>query len=392
MQERISGMKQTDLLTALAIVNIFETGKPFGEFAAVAVLNDGAGISFGINQFTHRSGSLAAVVRRYLELEGAVGRFVLENALPNLDRKEPVVIRAYSKDERVRKALRAAAVTREMRIAQMQIAFEKYLKPAVVECERLDFVLPLSLAVIYDSITHGSYEKIRDRVRVTPLGVQSRTAEAVTLTFEKAWITEYIRTRDRWLAAIPRLNATRYRTRFFLNQIMLGRWEVRLPLNVNGFWLREVHIEDLLKFADEMLGTDPAAGPHLDPHIENNHPERLQPTSSHVLTSTPQARPPESDRKAPVLERAGEALKSVSNRFDRADAILTGVAYRTDRLKSLWTTVIGTIWQAAWAVFGFLFGMPREVWFVVALIAAALMLFYLYRQITLGRIREHNRK
>jgi hypothetical protein len=40
------------LLKALAIVNIFETGKPFGEFAAVAVLNDGAGISYGISQFT----------------------------------------------------------------------------------------------------------------------------------------------------------------------------------------------------------------------------------------------------------------------------------------------------------------------------------------------------
>ena len=120
-------MRQTDLLKALAIVNIFETGKPFGEFAAVAILNDGAGISYGISQFTHRSGSLAAVVERYLELDGAVGRFVLENALPNLRRKEPVVIRAYSKDERVKKALRAAAVTREMRIAQSQIAFEKYL-------------------------------------------------------------------------------------------------------------------------------------------------------------------------------------------------------------------------------------------------------------------------
>ena len=54
-----------DLLKALAIVNVFETGKPFGEFTAVAVLNDGAGISYGISQFTHRSGSLAAVIERY---------------------------------------------------------------------------------------------------------------------------------------------------------------------------------------------------------------------------------------------------------------------------------------------------------------------------------------
>ena len=112
-QEEIAGVKQTELIKALAIVNIFETGKPYGEFGAVAVLNDGAGISYGISQFTHRSGSLAAVVERYLELDGAVGRFVLENALSNLRRKEPEVIRAYSKDEGVKKALRAAAVTRD---------------------------------------------------------------------------------------------------------------------------------------------------------------------------------------------------------------------------------------------------------------------------------------
>ena len=93
-------MKQKDLLKALAIVNIFETGMPFGDFGAVAVLNDGAGVSYGINQFTHRSGSLAAVVERYLELGGTVGRYILENALPNLRQAEPVVVRAYTRDER----------------------------------------------------------------------------------------------------------------------------------------------------------------------------------------------------------------------------------------------------------------------------------------------------
>jgi hypothetical protein len=49
---------ERDKLIALAIVHIFETGKAFGDYTAVAVLNDGAGISYGINQFTHRSGSL----------------------------------------------------------------------------------------------------------------------------------------------------------------------------------------------------------------------------------------------------------------------------------------------------------------------------------------------
>jgi len=126
-----------DLLKALAIVNVFETGKPFGEFTAVAVLNDGAGISYGISQFTHRSGSLAAVIERYLKQGGKVGRNLLENALPNLKRTDPVVMRAYAGDERFKKALRSAAVTREMREAQLQIMFEKYLRRAIDECDRL---------------------------------------------------------------------------------------------------------------------------------------------------------------------------------------------------------------------------------------------------------------
>src|SRR5690606_39674189 len=123
-----------------------------------------------------------------------------------------------------RKALAAAGITREMREAQDAAAFEMYMRPAIAACAGSGFVHPLSLAVIYDSITHGSYNKIRDRVRLTD----------VNGGFEKAWVTEYVRQRDAWLASIPRLRTTRYRTRFFLNQIALGRWELELPLRVNG--------------------------------------------------------------------------------------------------------------------------------------------------------------
>src|SRR5688572_22721524 len=243
MQEGISRVKQGrfsafELLKAMAIVNIFETGKPFGDFAACVVLNDGAGISYGTNQFTHRSGSLADVVERYLELDGTVGRVVFEGALSYLRRSEPAIVRSLARDERLKEALRAAALTSEMRLAQVEIAFERYLKPAVVECTRLGFVLPLSLAVVYDGKVHGSYDRFRDNVRV-PLGVPSekRTAQAVTHTVEKAWMTDYVRQRDRWLRSVPRLRTTSYRTKFFLDQIKVGRWKLELPLNVHGLRL-----------------------------------------------------------------------------------------------------------------------------------------------------------
>ncbi|MFL6468105.1 MAG: chitosanase, partial [Pyrinomonadaceae bacterium] len=381
MQEQISEMKQvgfsdSDVLRSMAIVNIFETGKPFGEFAACVVLNDGAGISYGINQFTHRSGSLAAVVEKYLELGGNVGRTVLENALPMLWRSDPRFVRALAANERCKKALRAAAITREMRQAQLHVALERYLKPAIEAASGSGFILPLSLAVIYDSLTHGSYERIRDRVSVTPLGVQSRTAEAFTLA-EKAWIAEYVRKRDAWLASVPRLNATRYRTRFFLNQIMLGNWDLKLPLTVNGFWLKDEHIRSLTAFADGFHDT--AAGPKTAPHQKD---QNLQspPFQPQVPSTIPQAQPP--------LDAVEERFDHIAERFDRIDRIITGIATRTDRAKSLWTTILGTLWQTAWAMFGTIAGLPLGVWLAVAVIAALLMLFYLYRQIALGKIRE----
>ena len=79
---------------------------------------------------------------------------------------------------------------------------------------------------------------------------------------------------------------------------------------------------------------------------------------------------------------------SAAEQFDRFESVISSTVRRTDAAKSLWTTVAGTAWQAAWGVFGFVAGLPREIWIVVAVIAAALMLFYLYRQIALAKIRE----
>ena len=410
MQEGISRVKQGrfsafELLKAMAIVNIFETGKPFGDFAACVVLNDGAGISYGTNQFTHRSGSLADVVERYLELDGTVGRVVFEGALSYLRRSEPAIVRSLARDARLKKALRSAASTREMRLAQVEIAFERYLKPAVDECTRLGFVLPLSLAVVYDGKVHGSYERFRDNVRVAPLGVPTsvRTAEAVALTFEKAWITGYVRQRDRWLRSVPRLRTTSYRTKFFLDQIKVGRWELELPLDVHGFRLEDHHIGNLTAYADGFALTDTAVGPDLYPH-KTKADSQTPPNNPYHPASTPQAQPPavqstslslppskQEQAEACTLNPLNDLEHSVNcaaARFDLADRIVTGVVTRTDRTKSLWTTVVGTLWQSAWALLGFIAGIPREVWIVVAVIAALLMLVYLYRQIALGKIRE----
>ncbi|MGE3465548.1 MAG: chitosanase [Pyrinomonadaceae bacterium] len=344
---KMTTFSEKDKLKALAIVNIFETGRPMGDYAACVVLNDGAGVSYGFQQFTHRSGSLKGVVERYLANGGQIGREILTAAVPLLRSSRAAAINEVAGNSRFKNALRAASVTREMKEAQHFVATERYLKPAILICERLRFTLPLSLAVVYDSVVHGSWERVATRVKVAHFG--AITPKGVSPA-EKAWITEYVRRRHAWLAAIVRLRPTTYRTKFFLDQIAVGNWELRTPMIVHGV--------------------------------------RLSEPSATAGGETPQTATLEPTGQPPVIAGGSDMLAHAAANFDRIDSVVSGLAARTDRAKSLWATVGGTLWQAAWAVFGFVAGLPREVWIVVAIFAGLLTIGFLYRQIILGQIRE----
>jgi chitosanase len=450
---------EKDKLKALAIVHIFETSKAFGDYGACVVLNDGAGVSYGINQFTHRSGSLLEVITAYFKNGGTIGRAAIEEALPLLRQKGPGAIGELAGNARFKKALKAAALTSEMRAAQAAVAEKRYLRPAVEAAEGSGFVLPLSLAVIYDSINHGSYARIRDRVKISKKNYSS------LLEFEKAWIYSYVKNRDAWLESIPRLAVTDYRTDFFLAQIARGNWMLELPVNVHGLKLERVEGETGRQ-GDEGTGhttpsaeaaatppdlggelkanpkskiqnpkSEAAAGSHRDsrqdagatdsaveplnqptetlaipqfsPEILPESPENAHITAQPLNTegemgrwgeeegenhpgaeAPPLARHEGSSETGGLLNRAGEVLDTAGSKFDRVNEVVSGIGQRKDAAKSLWTTIGSTIWQSIWAVIAFIIGLPREVWLTVAVIVGAFMLYYLYRQIALGKIRE----
>lgn len=212
--------------TALAIVQIFETGKPLGVYGTVAVLNDGAGLSYGKSQFTHKSGNLFAVIERFQTLGGTLPDAVAD-AIGDLRRKTAVL--KWSENAAIKRELKALGSDPIMRQAQDEIAFERFLSPAIKACEGSGFVEPLSLAVVYDSLNHGSWAKIRDRVP--------------SVLDEKKWITRYVTARDSWLESVQRLRPTAYRTDFFLAQIARGNWKLELPMNVHGRRLSEADIQ-----------------------------------------------------------------------------------------------------------------------------------------------------
>ncbi len=349
---------EKDKMKALAIVHVFETGKPFGDYAACVVLNDGAGISYGINQFTHRSGSLAAVVKAYLATPAVTGRQMLASKLPMLNDRSDASISSLAADREFRRVLSAAAAVEEMRSAQREIAYTRYLKPALDVCDTMRFDNPLSLAVVYDSLTHGSWDWIAARVNAVV-----HSAGAGAPVNEKAWITEYVRRRHRWLTEIRRLRVTNYRTKFFLDQIAIGNWDLRLPISVQGVSLTEELFRDHPTTGERVTGSNAEAN-------EASAAEEFGGTEPEMEMS------------------AGDLAAAAMNGFEKLDTAIVAATRRSDAAKSMWAAIGGSVTQAAWAVFGFFVGLPREIWVVVALIAAAFMLLYLYRQLVLGRIRE----
>ena len=354
---------EQEKLKALAIVNVFETSKAFGDYAACVVLDDGAGISYGFSQFTHRSGSLAAVVERYLKSGGVVGSAVMLEHLATVRDTSAKAIERLSANEPLKKALRAAAVTSEMKRAQRDTCFELYLKPAIDLCSRLGFTEPLSLAIIYDSIVHGSFHKVARTVQVSN-------------SDERSFITAYVRRRDAWLTSIPRLVKTRYRTRFFLDQIAISNWQLKTPLRVQGVTL-------IAKNFAEMSATTAASPQATTQPLET--PQLAHPKAP---LDIPSEIPGGEVVQQSILEGAKSVATTAGLAIDKVDETVTGITTRTDRVKSVWATIGGSVGQAAWAIFGFFAGLPREVWITVAVIVGILTAMFLYRQIVLGRMRE----
>ena len=85
-------------------------------------------------------------------------------------------------------------------------------------------------------------------------------------------------------------------------------------------------------------------------------------------------------------------VNAAAAKYDQAERIVNTVITRKDAVKSLWTTVVGTILQTVWSIAAFFSDTPRAVWLVVAVIAGALTLVYLYRQMVVKRVRESSQE
>jgi chitosanase len=226
----MSNFTERDKAAARAILSVFETGKEQGDPSAIAVLDDGAGVSFGLHQATHQSGSLEAVLREFARLAPVHQASALKWA-EQLSNRTPGNVVAVGRNAAFKTWLRQAGVTAEMKAAQENVFDENYMNPALAECARCDFVEPLSLAIVYDAYIQGGWAKCRDNTNF-----QHKRAVP-----EKQWITDYLNVRTAYLKGLKSkaAQASVYRPQAFQALVRTGNWSLKTPFIVRGRTIEE---------------------------------------------------------------------------------------------------------------------------------------------------------
>jgi chitosanase len=217
-----TSLTATQAGTIKAIVNLFETSQVLGDYGQVTVLAGDTGhLTFGRSQTTLGSGNLHRLLQRYCDNAGARFGRRLTDVLPQTEAGDT----ALDRDLELHNVLRATADDPVMRDVQDEFFDETYFRPAMKTAERDGITQPLGKAVVYDSVVHGSWNRIRARVEGTPAG-----------RGEQVWVRAYVEARRSWLATHPRpdLRATVYRMDALQRLIELGSWGLELPLVVRG--------------------------------------------------------------------------------------------------------------------------------------------------------------
>lgn len=216
-------MTPTQIKTAQAIVNLFETGKVLGDYGQVTLLPEDPGmLTYGRSQTTLGSGNLHVLLQRYADNLGARFREPLAAWLPLIKAKNTKVNTAG----KLHNLLRACADDPVMRETQDAFFNDTYWVPAFNTATKLGLTAPLSVAVVYDSRVHGSWKLLSEEV--------SKTIGTPAAAGEQKWVKAYVQRRRKWLAThkIPILHGTVYRMDAFQRLIDLGLWGLDLPLVV----------------------------------------------------------------------------------------------------------------------------------------------------------------
>ncbi len=215
---------------AEAIVNIFETGLPLGDYGQVTLIAGDTGhLTYGRSQTTLASGNLHLLIKAYCETTGAQFATGLGAYLERLAARDL----ALDTDLTLRSLLREAGGDPVMHGVQDAFFDRVYFEPSVRSASAVGVTCGLGTSVVYDSHVHGSWPFMRDRT-------VSRHGQACDIG-ENAWIDCYVTERRSWLANHERedLRATVYRMDAFRPLIDAANWTLALPFRVRGVLIDE---------------------------------------------------------------------------------------------------------------------------------------------------------
>ena len=218
--------------SAQAIINIFETGEVLGDYASVvSVSGDPGGLTYGRSQTTLMSGNLFLLIKDYCTTANALFSSDLNPYLDQLSSPDIVL----NSNKQIRTLLKEAGRTDPTMWKVQDEFFDRvYWNPAIKQATNIGIVSALGIAVVYDSVTHGSWERMRDR---------TTTKFAKTSDIgEKQWISHYIAVRRDWLAihpTVPLLHKTVYRMDAFKKLVDVDNWELKLPFTVRSLLIDE---------------------------------------------------------------------------------------------------------------------------------------------------------
>jgi len=231
-------LNDTQKRTIQAIVNVFETGRPAGNYAGVTFSSRDVGrLTYGRSQTTLAGGGLARLIGEYCNTTGAIEAQEFRPYLVRLQERDL----SLDTDIPFRTLLVKAGGDPAMHRVQDQFFDRLYWNPAILAARHLGISTALGSGVVYDSFIHGAWSRLRDATlaRLGPPAVAGTPAAPppkTSATDERGWILEYLWLRREWLATHPNplLRLAVYRMDTFLAIAAAGNWELSLPLEAHG--------------------------------------------------------------------------------------------------------------------------------------------------------------
>ena len=212
-----------------ACLSINETGKlPSPQaYSTVTVLSDGAGISYGIHQSTDRSGSLDAIVMRYIDLGGSMANqfkpFLADLSANFSIAVDPKNLPQHVKD--LENLLATAGKDPVMQKAQDQVFDENYWVPAVQRGVAMNLTSALAYLALYDTCIHSGPSRIDALRKSFPERAPSTGGD------EHAWVVAFLNARYNWLKANsnPLVQKSADRVTAILKIAQAGNWTLATP-------------------------------------------------------------------------------------------------------------------------------------------------------------------